>query len=120
MNRTGLRNLLIIMAVSALVFVSQSRFSLAAVSIRQIIWVLFLAGMAVMAFQYFKENELAWYVIPAFRRKLIVAFGIAVLVLLTVGIPLLGPYIGAPGVIALAAALVVAIIWIVRESRRFR
>lgn len=118
-NMTAVRNIAIVMGIAALVFVSQRGFGAVAVSLNQIIFVLFVAGMAVMAYQYFRQNELAWMVIPAWQRKAIIALGIVILLLLVVGIPLLGPYISGLGVLALAAACALAILWMVRQSRRW-
>lgn len=118
-NRTTVRNIAIVMGIAALVFVSQRGFGRVAVSLNQIIFVLFVAGLAVMAYQYFRQNELAWMVIPGWQRKAIVALGVAVLLLLTLGIPLLGPHISVLGVLALAAACALAIVWMVRQSRRW-
>jgi hypothetical protein len=118
-NMTVVRNIAIVMGIAALVFVSQRGFGAVAVSLNQIIFILFVAGIAVMAYQYFRQNELAWMVIPAWQRKAIVGLGIAILLLLTLGIPLLGPHISALGVIALAAACALAIVWMVRRSRRW-
>ena len=119
-DRTAIRNIAIIMGIAALVFVSQRGFGAVAISLNQIIFVLFVAGIAVFAYRYCKENSLAWMVIPAWQRKAIIACGVGILLLLTVGIPLLSPYITALGVVALAAVLALAIVWMVRESRRFR
>ena len=46
--------------------------------------------------------------------------GIGIAFLLIGGFPLLGDRLTPLGVIALIAALVLIIVWVVRESRRFR
>jgi len=120
MNRTGIRNLVIMLALAGLVFVSQRTFLTVAVSINQIITVLFLVAIAVFAYQYFRANELAWYVIPSWQRKVVIACGIGIAALVLVGFALLAPIITSLGVLALIAVLAVVIIWIIRESRRFR
>ena len=120
MNRTGIRNLVIMLALAGLVFVSQRTFLAFAVSINQIITVLFLVGLAVFAYQYFRANELAWYVIPAWKRKVIIGCGIGIALLVLLGFPLLAPVITSLGVLALIGVLAVVIVWIIRESRRFR
>jgi hypothetical protein len=120
LNPAAIRNIAIVMGIAALVFVSQRGFGAVAVSLNQIIFILFIAGIAVFAYQYFRENRLAWMVIPEGRRKLLIACGVGILLLLTIGIPVLGPHITVLGVIALAAALGLVIAWIIRESRRFR
>jgi hypothetical protein len=120
MNRTGIRNLVIMLALAGLVFVSQRTFLTVAVSINQIITVLFLVAIAVFAYQYFRANELAWYVIPSWQRKVVIACGIGIAALVLVGFSLLAPIITSLGVLALIAVLAVVVIWIIRESRRFR
>jgi hypothetical protein len=120
MNRVGIRNLVIMLALAGLVFVSQRTFLAFAVSINQIITVLFLVGLAVFAYQYFRANELAWYVIPAWQRKVIIGCGIGIALLVLLGFPLLAPVITSLGVLALIGVLAVVIVWIIRESRRFR
>jgi hypothetical protein len=119
MTRTGIRNLVIMLALAGLVFVSQRSFLAVAVSINEIITVLFLVGLAVFAYQYFRARELAWFVIPSWQRKVIVLCAIGIAVLVLVGFPLLAPVITSLGVLALIAILAVVIIWIIRESRRF-
>jgi len=120
MNRTGIRNLVIMLALAGLVFVSERTFLNVAISINQIITVLFLVAIIVFAYQYFRANELAWYVIPSWQRKAIIACGIGIAVLVLVGFQLLAPAITTLGVLALIGVLAVVIIWIIRESRRFR
>ncbi len=120
MNRTGIRNLVIMLALAGLVFVSERTFLTVAISINQIITVLFLVAIVVFAYQYFRANELAWYVIPSWQRKVIIACGIGIAALVLVGFQLLAPAITTLGVLALIAVLAVVIIWIIRESRRFR
>jgi hypothetical protein len=120
MNRTGIRNLVIMLALAGLVFVSQRTFLTVAVSINQIITVLFLVAIVVFAYQYFRANELAWFVIPSWQRKVVIACGIGIAALVLVGFRLLAPIITTLGVLALIAVLAVVIIWIIRESRRFR
>jgi hypothetical protein len=120
MNRTGIRNLVIMLALAALVFVSERTFLTVAISINQIITVLFLVAIVVFAYQYFRANELAWYVIPSWQRKVIIACGIGIAVLVLVGFQLLAPAITTLGVLALIGILAVVIVWIIRESRRFR
>jgi hypothetical protein len=119
-NGVAVRNILIVMAIAGLVFVSQQGFGAAVVTLNRIILVLFVVGLAVFAYQYFRSNDLAWYIIPSWRRKVIVACCIGIGLLLLVGFPLLSPVITPLGVIALMGALVLVIVWIVRESRRFR
>jgi len=120
MNRTGIRNLVIMLALAGLVFVSERTFLTVAISINQIITVLFLVAIVVFAYQYFRANELAWYVIASWQRNVVIACGIGIAALVLVGFQLLAPAITTLGVLALIAVLAVVIIWIIRESRRFR
>jgi hypothetical protein len=120
MNRTAVRNIVIMLALAALVFVSRRTFLAVAFSINRIIQVLFLAAIIAFAYQYFRANELAWYVIPSWQRKVIIACGAGIVLLVLFGFPLLAPIITTLGVLALIAVLAVVIIWIIRESRRFR
>lgn len=119
MSRTGIRNLVIVLALAGLVFVSERTFLAVAFSINEIITVLFVVGLAVFAYQYFRANELAWYVIPAWQRKVIIGAGIGIAALVLIGFPLLAPVITTLGVVALIAILAIVIVWIIRESRRF-
>jgi len=120
MNRIALRNAAIILAIASLALVSQSAFGATAVSLNLILLVIFVAVVAYAGYRYIQGNELAWYVIPRGQRYVLIACAVALLVLLLVGFPLLGPVITPLGVIALMAALVLTMVWIVRESRRFR
>jgi hypothetical protein len=120
MSRTGIRNLVIMLALAGLVFVSQRTFLAVALSLNRIITVLFLVAIVVFAYQYFRANELAWYVIPSWQRKVIIVCGVGIAALVLFGFPLLAPLITSLGVLALIAVLAVVIIWIIRESRRFR
>jgi hypothetical protein len=45
---------------------------------------------------------------------------VGIVLLLLVGFPLLGDRLTPLGIIALIAVLVLIIVWVVRESRRFR
>jgi hypothetical protein len=120
MNRTAVRNVVIMLALAALVFLSRRTFLAVAFSINRIISVLFLAAIIVFAYQYFRANELAWYVIPSWQRKVVIGCGIGIALLVLFGFPVLAPIITSLGVVALIAALAVIIVWIIRESRRFR
>ena len=119
-NWVGVRNFLIIAAIAGLVFVSQEGFGATAGSISLIIQVLFVAALVVFGYSYFKQNELAWLVLKPWQRYVIIACGLGIAFLLIGGFPLLGDRLTPLGVIALIAALVLVIVWVVRESRRFR
>lgn len=118
MSRVAIRNTAIIAGIAALVFLSQSTFSTFAISINNVIFVLFVAGMAVFAYQYFKENQLAWLVLSPLQRQAIIGCAIAIGVLMLIGFPLLGPVIGGLGVLGLIVALAGVIVYIVVSSRR--
>lgn len=119
-NWVGVRNFLIIAAIAGLVLVWEEGFGAVAVSAQQIILVLFVAAIAVFGYNYFRQNQLAWLVLRPWQRAVIVAAGVGIAFLLLAGFPLLGDRLTPLGVIALIAALVLVIVWVVRESRRFR
>lgn len=119
-NPIAVRNFLIIAAIAGLVFVSQEGFGATAGSISLIIQVLFVAALIVFVYNYFRQNQLAWLVLRPWQRYVIIACGIGIAVLIVAGFPLLSDRLTPLGVIALIAALVLIIVWVVRESRRFR
>lgn len=119
-NWVGVRNFLIIAAIAGLVFVSQEGFGATAVSAELILQVLFVAALIAFGYNYFRQNELAWLVLKPWQRYTIIACGIGIAFLLIGGFPLLGDRLTPLGVIALIAVLVLVIVWVVRESRRFR
>ena len=119
-NWVGVRNFLIIAAIAGLVFVSQEGFGATAVSAELILQVLFVFALIAFAYNYFRQNELAWLVLKPWQRYVIIGCGIGIAFLLIGGFPLLGDRLTPLGVIALIAVLVLIIVWVVRESRRFR
>ena len=119
-NWVGVRNFLIIAVAAGLVFVSQEGFGLTTGTASLIIQVLFLAAILAFAYNYFRRNELAWLVLKPWQRYVIIACVIGIVLLLLVGFPLLGDRLTPLGVLALIAILVLVIVWVVRESRRFR
>lgn len=119
-NWVGVRNFLIIAAVAGLVFVSQEGFGATAGSAGLIVQVLFIAAIVAFAYNYFRRNELAWLVLKPWQRYLIFACVVGIVLLLFLGFPLLGDRLTPLGVLALIAVLALVIVWIVRESRRFR
>lgn len=119
-NWVGVRNFAIIAAIAGLVLVWERGFGAVAVSAQLIITVLFVAAIIMLAYNYFRQNQLAWLVLKPWQRTVIVACGVAIAVLLVAGFPLLGDRLTPLGVIALIAALVLVIVWVIRESRRFR
>jgi Ca2+/Na+ antiporter len=119
-NWVGVRNFAIIAGIAGLVLVSREGFGAVAVSANRIILVLFVAAIAVFAYNYFKQNQLAWLVLKPWQRAVVIAAGVGIALLLVVGFPLLGDRLTPLGVLALIAVLVLVIVWVVRESRRFR
>jgi hypothetical protein len=59
-------------------------------------------------------------VLKPWQRYVIIACAIGIAFLLIAGFDLLGDRLTPLGVLALVAALVLVIVWVVRESRRFR
>ena len=119
-NWVGLRNFAIIAAIAGLVFVSQEGFGAAAFSTNLIIQVIFVAALISFGYNYFRQNQLAWLVLKPWQRNVIIACAIGIAFLLIAGFPLLSDRLTPLGVVALIAALVLVIVWVVRESRRFR
>jgi hypothetical protein len=119
-NWVGVRNFLIIAAVAGLVFASREGFGSTAVSFRQIIFVIFVFAMAAFAYNYFRQNQLAWLVLKPWQRAVVIVAGLGIAFLLIAGFPLLEDRLTPLGVLALIAALALVIVWVVRESRRFR
>ncbi len=120
-NWVGVRNFAIIAAIAGLVFVSQEGFGSAAFTGSLIIQVIFVAALISFAYNYFfRQNQLAWLVLKPWQRYLIIGCGVGIAFLLVAGFPLLSDRLTPLGVLALIAVLVLVIVWVVRESRRFR
>ncbi|MEW6582771.1 MAG: hypothetical protein AB1416_08425 [Actinomycetota bacterium] len=120
MNRAGIRNFLIIAAIAGLVLVWEKGFTSIAVSANQIITVIFVAAMIAWGYNYFRQNRLAWLVLKPWMRTVIIVAGAGIAFLLIGGFPLLGDRLTPLGVVALIVALALVILWVIRESRRFR
>jgi hypothetical protein len=118
-NWVGVRNAAIIFGIAALAVVWQSGFAAIANAASLIILVLFVAAIAVFGINYFRRNELAWLVLKRWQRVTIIVAGILIGALI-IGFPWLSEPLTPLGVVALIAALVLLIIWVIRESRRFR
>jgi len=119
-NWVGVRNFAIIAAIAGLVFVSQEGFGLSAGTAGLIIQVIFVAALISFGYNYFRQNQLAWLVLKPWQRNLIIVCGVGIAFLLIAGFPLLSDRLTPLGVVALIAILVLVIVWVVRESRRFR
>ena len=118
-NWVGVRNFAIIAAIAGLVFVSQEGFGLSAGTAGLIIQVIFAAALISFGYNYFRQNQLAWLVLKPWQRNLIIVCGVGIAFLLIAGFPLLSDRLTPLGVVALIAILVLVIVWVVRESRRF-
>ena len=119
-NGVGVRNFLIIAGIAGLVLVWEEGFGAIAVSAERIILVLFVAALAVFGYNYFRQNRLAWLVLKTWQKVVIIVAGLGIAFLLIGGFPLLEDRLTPLGIIALIAALALVIVWVVRESRRFR
>ena len=119
-NWIGVRNFAIIAAIAGLVFVSQEGFGSTANSTGLIIQVIFVAALLSFAYNYFRQNQLAWLVLKPWQRNVIIGCAVGIAFLLIAGFTLLGDRLTPLGVLALIAILVLVIVWVVRESRRFR
>jgi hypothetical protein len=119
-NWVGVRNFLIIAGIAGIVLVWEEGFGAIAVSAERIILVLFVAALAVFGYNYFRQNRLAWLVLKTWQKVVIIVAGLGIAFLLIGGFPLLEDRLTPLGIIALIAALALVIVWVVRESRRFR
>ncbi|MEZ0284046.1 MAG: hypothetical protein ACAH79_02275, partial [Thermoleophilia bacterium] len=88
-NWVGVRNFLIIAGIAGIVLVWQEGFGALAVSAERIILVLFVAALAVFAYNYFRQNQLAWLVLKPWQRAVIIIAGLGIAFLLIAGFPLL-------------------------------
>jgi hypothetical protein len=116
----GIRNFLIIAAIAGLVLVWEKGFSAIAISASQIISVIFVAAMVAFAYNYFRQNRLAWLVMKRWQRAVVVVAGLGIAFLLIAGFELFEERLTPLGVLALILALALLVVWVVRESRRFR
>jgi hypothetical protein len=119
-NWVGVRNFVIIAAIAGLVLLWEEGFGAIAISAERIILVLFVAALVVFGYNYFRQNQLAWLVLKTWQKVVIVVAGLGIAFLLIGGFPLLEDRLTPLGVLALIAALALVIVWVVRESRRFR
>jgi hypothetical protein len=119
-NWVGVRNFLIIAGIAGVVLVWEEGFGAIAVSAERIILVLFVAALVVFGYNYFRQNRLAWLVLKTWQKVVIIVAGLGIAFLLIGGFPLLEDRVTPLGVLALIAALALVIVWVVRESRRFR
>ena len=101
-------------------FVSRRGFAALAISANLVISIIFVAALIAFGYRYFRENRLAWLVLKPWQRVTIILCGAGIIFLLVAGFPLLGPRVSDLGVIALIAALALVIVWVIKESRRFR
>ena len=114
----GLRNTIIILGIAALAVVWERAFSVAVSSVSQIISVLFVVAILAAGVQYFRRNQLAWLVLRPWQRAAVVLSALAIAFLVIAGYPLLADRITPLGYLALIAALVLLIWWIIRDSRK--
>lgn len=117
-NWVGVRNAAIIAGIAALAVVWREGFEAIAGAASMIILVLFVAAMAIFGINYFRQNRLAWLILKPWQRITIIAAAIGIAVLI-VGFPWVSDLLTPLGAIALVAAFVLLIVWIIRESRRW-
>lgn len=116
---TGIRNAIIIFGLAALGVAWQRAFTIIAVSASQVLSVLFVVAMLAAGYAYFRQNRLAWLVLKPWQRAAVVVSALAIAFLVVAGYPLLADRITPLGYLALIAALVLVIWWVIRDSRRF-
>jgi amino acid transporter len=115
----AIRNFLILAVVASLGLVWSDGLGASETALSQIMLVLFLAALALMAYRYFRENRLKWLVIKPWLRGVIIACAVGIVFLVAAGPALLADTISTGGVFLLVAALVLIIVWIVYQSRRY-
>lgn len=116
-NKVALRNTAIIAALAGLGMAFQRGPDALVTGASQLILVLFVAAMLVVGYQYFREHKLAWLVLRPWQRAVIVTSA-ALIAIVALAAPWLGDVVSPLGVMALIAALVLIIVWVIRESRR--
>lgn len=114
----ALRNTAIVLGIAALAMLWQHGFGASALVIQRVIGAAFVVLIAFAVYRYFSHNRLAWYAIPPVQRYVFVALLVGAVALLLVGDALIGRWVGPFGQLLLIAAMVVGMVWIVRESRR--
>lgn len=120
MNWVGIRNFLIIAAIAGVALVWEKGFGSITTSANQIITVIFVAAMIAFAYNYFRNNKLAWLVLKPWMRGLIIVCGLGIAFLIVAGFELFSDRLSPLGVLALIIALALVIVWVLRESRKFR
>ena len=120
MNNVALRNTAIVLLLAAVGVVWQRGASNLAVGFSQIISVLFVASLLGFAIQYFRERKLAWLVMRPWQRGAAIACSAAATFLAVFGFWLFGDTLTPTGVFALIVVCVLVVVWIVRESQRYR
>lgn len=121
-NWVGVRNFAIIAGIAAIAVVWQDGADAIADALGTIIVVLFVAAIGVFAFNYFRQNQLAWLVMKPWQRWVVIicGVGIAFLLISLAVFPDLVDRVTPLGMVALIAVLALVIVWVIRESRRFR
>jgi len=121
-NWVGVRNFAIIAGIAAIAVVWQDGADAIADALGTIIVVLFVAAIGVFAFNYFRQNQLAWLVMKPWQRWVVIicGVGIAFLLISLAVFPDLVDRLTPLGMVALIAVLALVIVWVIRESRRFR
>jgi cbb3-type cytochrome oxidase subunit 3 len=119
-NWVGIRNFLIIAALAGVALVWEKGFGSITASANQIITVIFVAAMIAFAYNYFRQNKLAWLVMKKWMQAVIIVCGLGIAFLIIAGFELLSDRLSPLGVLALIIALALVIVWVLRESRKFR
>ena len=120
MNNVIFRNTAIVLALAAVGVVWQRGASGLAFGFSQIILVLFVASIIGFAIQYFREHQLAWLVMRPWQRGVVIGCAAAATLLAVLGFWLLGDVLSPLGVFALIVVCVLVVVWIVKESQRYR
>jgi hypothetical protein len=115
----AIRNFLILAAVASLGLVWSEGLGASEAALSQIMLVLFVAVLALLGYRYFRENQLKWLVIKPWLRGVIIACAVGIVFLVAAGPALLADRISTGGLVLLVAVLVLIIVWIVYQSRRY-
>jgi hypothetical protein len=118
-NKVIFRNTAIVLVLAAVGVVWQRGASSLAFGFGQIITVLFVASIIGFAIQYFREHQLAWLVMRPWQRGVVIGCASAATLLAVFGF-WLGDILTPLGVFALIVVCVLVVVWIVKESQRYR
>jgi hypothetical protein len=116
---TGVRNAAILIGLATAFSFLGDGLSLTSELVGSLVRIAFFVGLLIIGIQYFKDNQLKWYVIKRPLRIVVIVCAAAIGVLLLVGPLLLGNVMSSGAMWALVLVLGLVIAWIVVQSRRY-